>query len=73
MTSIPIDDVASVGLVKDQPGYMLPPEAWTEAFNVRYKDGAVERLLGHSQVFGTPSVAPYFAMPLVTSSTVWWL
>lgn len=73
MPTIPIDALASVGLIKDQPGYMLPPEAWTKAYNVRYRDGAVERLAGYSQIFGTPGVAPYFAMPLVTSSTFWWL
>lgn len=73
MATIPIDAVASVGLIKDRPGYMLPPEAWTEAYNVRYVDGGVERLLGYSQVFGTPSVAPYFLLPLFDGSTIWWL
>lgn len=53
MPIIEINDVGSIGLIRDTEGYMLPPEAWTFLENARVKDGGIERNLGHSQVFGT--------------------
>lgn len=68
-----VDDIASIGSVSDVPGYQLPPEAWTLALNMRYKDNALEALSGWTQVFGTPLYAPHFAMPAVTTSQIFWL
>lgn len=73
MPVIEINDVGSIGLIRDTEGYMLPPEAWTFAENVRVKDGGIERHGGHSQLFGTPGVAPHFALPIMSSAhqTFW--
>jgi len=68
-----INDLASIGLVSDQPPYQLPPEALSFALNVRYRDGSIERLLGWSALFGTPGVAPHFTLPLSTASNQYWL
>lgn len=73
MIPIEINDLGSIGAVRDTPPYMLPPEAFTQAINMRSVDGGLEALLGWTQVFGTPGVAPHFIVPIQTSSTTFWL
>lgn len=73
MPTIDINNVDSIGVVRDAPPYMLPPEAWSFAENVRCRNGAIEKLLGWEQIFGTPGVAPDFALPLSTQSGTFWL
>lgn len=74
MADVPINDLASMGLIKDIPAYQLPPEAFTEALNGRFKQDGWERLPGFTQVFGTLSGAPYFVLPLKTpAGEVWWI
>ena len=70
---VEVNNLAAFGAIADKPPYMLPPEAWSLARNVRYVDGGVETLLGWEQIFGTPGVAPYFLMPVATSSATFWL
>lgn len=43
MTVVPIRGISEVGLVKDVSPRELPPNAWTAAINVRFKDGKVRR------------------------------
>lgn len=73
MPTIEINDLADVGLVKDQEGYMLAPEAWTSMQNMRVHAEGVERVGGQAQVFGTPGVAPHFAIPIQSSTQTYWL
>ena len=70
---IDINDVASVGVVKDSPPHELPPEAWTLAENVRFEDDSVVQLLGYTQVFGTPSTAPLYAQFVSAPGAPWWI
>ena len=72
-TQIDINDVASVGVVRDSPPHELPPEAWTLAENVRFEDDSIVQLLGYSQIFGTPGVAPYYAQFVSAPAQPWWL
>ena len=71
--TIDLNDLAKVGVVRDQPPYQLPPEAWSLMTNVRLRDESIERLLGWEQVFGTPTWAPHFVMPLSTAALQYWL
>jgi hypothetical protein len=73
MPTIEINDLGSIGLIRDQEGYMLPPEAWTLASNMRVSAEGIERLDGQTQIFGTPTVAPHFALPVQSSSQTYWL
>jgi len=73
MSVVEINDLASVGQINDIAPYMLPPEAWTLAENIRYAKGGVEVIAGWAQVFGTPGVDPHFALPVKTSSQTFWL
>lgn len=66
--------VGTLGLIKDTPDYLLAPEAWTEVRNMRFIDGKAETAGARKQVLGTPSVAPYFAMPVRgTAEQLFWL
>lgn len=73
MAELDINDLASLGVVRDEPAYQLPPEVWTTALNMRAKDNGLAKMLGWSQVFGTPGVAPHFALPIVSSAAAFWL
>lgn len=73
MARIPIHNVGSVGVVKDKPAHLLPPEAWSDARNVRFRDGIAYKSLGHEDVFGTPSAAPYWSMPVTDVANVFWM
>lgn len=71
--SIEINDVASIGVVKDTPPYQLPPEAWSLAENMRFNDSSIARIGGTNPIFGTPPIAPYFAQFVSTAAQPWWL
>lgn len=73
MADIEINDLASIGVVKDVESYQLPPEAWSIGENMRFSDEGVERQGGREQVFGTPGVAPHFALPVASPSQTFWL
>ena len=70
---IDINDVASIGVVRDSPPHEIPPEAWTLAENVRFEDTSIVQLLGYTQIFGTPGVAPYYAQFVSAPGQPWWL
>lgn len=73
MADVEINDLANYGAIRDVEGHQLPPEAWTTADNVRFKGEGVERIGGREQVFGTPGVAPHFALPISTAAQTFWL
>lgn len=73
MSTIEINDLASLGAIADESSYMLPPEAWSLAHNVEFRDGVAKKMKGWSQVFGTPGVAPHFAMHIQDLAQEWWL
>lgn len=73
MADIDINDVGVPGVVQDTPAYQMEPEAWTTALNMRCRDGGMVSIPGWASIFGTPSVAPHFAMPVVSISQVFWL
>jgi len=73
MTLVRIDNVGALGVFRDIPAHQLPPEAWSDAGNIRfYKKNAI-RILGHEQVFGTPSVQPGFIMNVPAPQSSFWL
>ena len=72
-TIVRISNAGAVGLVSDLPFHQLPPEAWTEGQNVRFRDGMVEKFQGHDDVFGTPTIAPYWLLPVATPDAYYWI
>ena len=71
--NIPVENVGSVGIIKDVPADKLPLQAWTDGRNVRFRDGKVVKFSGHSEVYATPNVAPYFVMPVANATTYFWI
>lgn len=73
MATIEFDNVAAIGVVQDEPPYQILPEAWSQALNVLPVDNGMIRARGWTQVFGTPGVAPHFALPILSPSQAFWL
>ncbi len=48
---VPITDLASTGVILDTPPVSLPPNAFTNVRNVRFKDGAVRKMEGEVDIF----------------------
>ena len=48
---VPITGLADVGVIKDTPAVSLPPNAFTDARNVRFRDGAVRKMEGEVDIF----------------------
>lgn len=66
------DNVGAVGIIKDVPPTELPHNAWTDGRNVRFRDGAVEKMKGRVQVFGDALDSPYWLLPLrVRNGFIW--
>ena len=60
------------GLVKDTNNTILPFEFYSEASNIRFSDNAAKKIQGHDQVFGTPTVAPYFVINWSYTTNSYW-
>lgn len=73
MAVVDINDLGVFGQINDVPAYQLPPEAWTLAENMRFEKNGVGTMSGWAQIFGTPGVAPHFALPVKSPSQTWWL
>ena len=48
---VPITGLHTVGVVQDTPAVALPPNAFSDARNVRFKDGAVSKMEGDINMF----------------------
>tara|TARA_Y100000004_G_scaffold45164_1_gene49586 strand:+ start:111 stop:1661 length:1551 start_codon:yes stop_codon:yes gene_type:complete len=60
------------GMIKDTNNTALPKEFFSHTENARFEDGAAKKILGQDQVFGTPTVAPYFALNWTTGANSYW-
>jgi len=58
---IDVNDLASIGVVQDEPAYQLPPEAWTVGNNMRVLDNGMRRLFGWSPIFNSSTVGGNYA------------
>jgi len=73
MTTVVLDRLGVKGLVKDSSDYSLPPDVWSDAYNVRFVDDKVLKIPGNVAVFGTPTVTPYWAMPVLSPTQAVWV
>ena len=60
------------GMIKDTNDTALPNEYFSHTQNARFEDNAAKKVLGQDQVFGTPTVAPYFALNWKTGANSYW-
>ena len=73
MPTISVNAVGQYGVMRDMQPHELPLNAWSDSRNMHFVNGYAEKILGHSQVFNTPSIAPYFLLPVEGSSTYFWV
>ena len=59
MTISTVQAAGSIGVIYDQQAHELPDSALTQASNVRFRNGAVERVRGEAAIMGTPAAIPY--------------
>jgi len=70
---IPVDMVGRYGIIYDARPQELPKEAWSAGNNVRFRNFFVEKFLGESQPWGSPSVAPYNVAQAATPAAAFWV
>ena len=58
---------------KDLSPYDMPPNFFDEVVNARFTDKKAGTITGHSQVLGTPSAAPYWAIEWDKGGTSLWV
>ena len=61
------------GINKDISPYESPQDKWTDGNNIEFDNDKTAKVLGNQQVFGTPSVPPYWLLPFDTISTNSWI
>lgn len=69
----PFDGFGMGGVVYDVPAWELGEAAWSDALNVRFRDGAAESHDGHSEVFGTPLGAMYRLHGIGDGAAYYWV
>ena len=52
---IPLEGIDKTGFIADTPATNLPPGAWSDVQNVRFDDGAVRKMKGHTDIFSDAS------------------
>lgn len=73
MSFIKFNKVGSLGVIKDVNEHEVPPDAWTDAQNIRFLDGYAQQFLGHGQVYNSPSVVPHHVVPVLVNGERHWL
>lgn len=68
---LPID-VSKPGFVPDVVDVVLPEGAWTEGQNCQFRDGALEKVKGSVDVFGSASATPVWVEPVSDGLTTFW-
>lgn len=59
---------ANGGSSADLPAQAVPPNIFTNAKNVSFRDGAVEKATGMAEQYGTPPIAPYYLLSSQTNT-----
>lgn len=69
---VPVNSVGSLGIISDRRPHEIPLNAWSAGRNVAFRDDYAEKFLGDS-LYATPPVAPYFVLPVSTTTGPLWL
>jgi hypothetical protein len=73
MSIFAINEIGALGIIKDRLPHTLPPNAWNDGGNVRFRDSYVEKTDGFQAVFGIPTVTPYALLPVQTENKFNWI
>lgn len=63
-----IENAGDIGVVRDMYPHEIPDGGWSDSRNMRFRLGYAEKMRGHNAPLGTPTVAPYWLHPFVTSA-----
>jgi len=66
-------NVGNIGIVLDTDPFNLPEEAWSEGNNVRFKEGRIEKFLGHTSVFAATTATAQWAIPVLDGASYYWV
>src|SRR5690349_21389536 len=67
-----VEKLADTGFLPDPPDMALPAGSWTDSRNVRYRDGAVEKVRGYVQALGELSATSIWAAPISDGTNYYW-
>lgn len=63
-----VNSTGAIGIIKDIAPSELPPNAWSDGRNIRFRDETASLIDGHSAVYDPPSIQPYYLLPVVSGS-----
>jgi len=66
-------NIGDLGIINDPDEYDIPDDAWTDAQNIRFHNGYAQKFEGHSVAYDPPTVAPYWVLPVPTTSLYYWI
>ncbi len=68
-----IPQAGSIGVIRDLSQHELPNNAWSDAKNIRFLDGAAYQFYGHGEVYNSPSFTPQHVLPCNVSGSRYWI
>lgn len=73
MPLIQIENPGLEGVITDIDPQELPNNAFSAARNFRFNNKAASKFQGHSEIYGTPTIDPYYLMPVATNTDDFWI
>lgn len=73
MTIIRVPQAGAIGVNRDMSSHELPPNAWTDAKNIRFLDGMAYQFYGHGEVYDSPSYTPQHVIPCNVAGQRYWI
>jgi len=73
MSRVTIPLVGKSGVNLDTPAQELSDGTWSDAINVRFRDGSAERFKGERQLFDAPAEVPYYMQQYNQGGKRWWV
>lgn len=67
------DGLGAAGLEKDKAAHDTSVPGWSDAKNMRFRDGYAEKFKGQAAVYDPPSIMPYYLLPYTSSSGRYWI
>lgn len=72
MPLLSIENLGKLGMIADVRPQDLPPEAWTNVRNVRFRDNQVRKMEGDTAVYPELPIVPYWLLN-VSGGTHYWM
>ena len=73
MKTITIGDTGKIGVIKDLSRHETPPNAWSDALNMRFIDGTAQQAAGYRELYPGTAVVPYHILPLSVGNIRMWI